>query len=132
MDPLRNFAETEIATAPSPADTGVTLSVTGGDGSKFPDPSTDGEFNVVVFPSGEQPTIENAEIIRVTARSGDDFTVDRAQEGTSAINIAIGYILHLPTTRLWFDTLVDELADPTTGHEHDGTDSKQLDSANLI
>ena len=98
LDPVKNFAETEIAVAPDPADSGTSLTVTTGEGSKFPAPATDGEFNVVVFPSGEQPIVENAEIVRVTARTGDDFTITRAQEGTSAISIAVGYLLHLPLT----------------------------------
>jgi hypothetical protein len=39
---------------------------------------------------GEQPTAENAEIVRVTTVSTDTLTITRKQEGTRARNIIIG------------------------------------------
>jgi len=130
LDPVKNFAESEVATAPTPADSGTTLSLTGGDGSKFPNPSSEGEFNITVFPSGEQPTTSNAEIMRVTARSGDDLTVDRAQEGTGARTVVVTDIVHLGPTEKTIED-IDGLFNTTTGHEHDGADSKQVDHTNL-
>ena len=85
-DAHKNFAESLVATAPSPATTGTSLVVTGGEGTLFPTVP----FNATVWPAGEQPTLENAEIIRVTAISTDTFTITRAQEGTSARNIIVG------------------------------------------
>lgn len=65
--------------------TDVALSVSGGDGAKFPSLSA-GDW----FPA----TIVNAsggyEIVRVTARAGDLFTVARGQEGTAALNFVAG------------------------------------------
>lgn len=90
FDPHKNFAYSAVATAPSPASSGTSLTVTTGEGSKFPDPATDGAFNLVVWPAGAQPTTANAEIVRCTARSGDVLTIARTQEGTSARTIVVG------------------------------------------
>jgi len=97
MDKKLNFAISLVATAPSPATSGTSLVVTSGEGDLFPQPSTDGQFNVVIFPVGEQPNWSNAEIVRVTARSTDTFTIDRAEEGTSARTIVVGDIIMLPS-----------------------------------
>jgi hypothetical protein len=85
-DSHKNFAESLVATAPSPANTGTSLVVTGGEGSLFPT----APFNATVWPAGEQPTAENAEIVRVTTVSTDTLTITRKQEGTRARNIIIG------------------------------------------
>jgi len=85
-DAHKNFAESLIATAPSPSTTGTSLVVTGSDGSLFPT----APFNATVWPAGEQPTTDNAEIVRVTAVSTDTFTITRKQEGTSARSIIVG------------------------------------------
>ena len=90
FDPTKNFAFSNVATAPSPPNTGTSFTITTGDGSKFPDPAIDGEFNVVVWPQGQNPDSSNAEICRVIARSGDTFTIQRQQEGTSARQIQVG------------------------------------------
>jgi|SRR6516165_592494 len=87
FDAHSNFAISAVATAPSPAGSGTTLGVSSGDGSKFPAVP----FNATVWASGQTPTLSNAEIVRVTARSGDSFTaITRAQEGTSARTVVIG------------------------------------------
>jgi hypothetical protein len=85
-DAHKNFAYSTIATAPSPTVGGTSLVVASGQGTLFPTPP----FNATVWPSGEQPTSFNAEIIRVTAISTDTFTILRAQEGTIARNILVG------------------------------------------
>jgi microcystin-dependent protein len=98
LDPVKNFAISRVATAPSPADSGTTLVVETGDGALFPDPSSSGEYNVVIYPNGEQPTSTNAEIVRVTARTSDTMTIDREEEGTSARTIVEGDIVMLAIT----------------------------------
>lgn len=85
-DGHKNFAYSTVVTAPSPADTGTSLVVQTGDGTKFPIPP----FNVTVWPVGDQPLTTNAEILRVTAISGDTFTITRTQEGTAARAIMVG------------------------------------------
>lgn len=87
FDAHKNFAYSTVATAPSPADTGTTLSTQAGEGSRFPATP----FNAIVCPAGQQPLPNNAEIVRVTAVSGDSVTtMVRQQEGTSARSIVVG------------------------------------------
>lgn len=85
-DAHTNFAESLIATAPTPPNSGTSLVVTGTEGALFPTTP----FNATIWPAGEQPTTENAEIVRVTAISTDTFTIIRKQEGTNARNIIVG------------------------------------------
>lgn len=86
VDAHKNFAYSTIATAPSPADTGTSLVVAAGDGTKFPTVP----FNVTIWPTGVQPLTSNAEIVRVTAIATDTFTITRAQEGSTARSIIVG------------------------------------------
>ena len=87
MDALKNFSYSLVATAPSPATSGTSLVVTAGQGSYFPATP----FDATIWPSGVQPTNTNAEIVRVTNVSTDTFTITRAQYGTTAQSIAVGY-----------------------------------------
>ena len=86
MPNFANFAFSTVLTAPSPANTGTSLGVQTGDGSKFPAVP----FNVTVWPTGTQPSTTNAEIVTVTAVSADTFTITRAQEGSTARSIGVG------------------------------------------
>jgi hypothetical protein len=86
VDAVKNFAWSTVATAPSPATTGTSLTVTAGEGTRYPAVP----FNASVFPAGTMPTPANAEIVRVTARTTDVLTITRTQEGSSARAIAIG------------------------------------------
>lgn len=85
-DAHKNFAYSNVATAPSPAASGTSLVVTAGDGAKFPTPP----FNATVWPVGLIPITSNAEIVRCTALSTDTLTLTRAQEGSSARTIVAG------------------------------------------
>lgn len=85
-DAHKNFAASLVAVAPSPAASGLSLGVTGGDGTKLPA----APFNATVWPAGVQPTTANSEIVRVTAISTDTLTIIRQQEGTSARTIVVG------------------------------------------
>jgi hypothetical protein len=103
IDPVRNFAITTVATVPSPAASGTTLVVASGAGALFPDPSSSGEFNVVIYPNGEQPSSTNAEIVRVTARTTDTLTIEREQESTSARTIVEGDVVMMAITKKFID-----------------------------
>jgi hypothetical protein len=81
-----NFAVSTVATAPSPATSGTSLVVATGTGALFPAIP----FNVTVWPSGANPTAANCEIVRVSWKSTDTFTISRTQESTSARTIGVG------------------------------------------
>jgi hypothetical protein len=59
--------------------------------------------------------IFNAEIIRVTARTGDVLTINRAQEGTSAIAIVSGFKIANTITNLVFTQLEAAISGAGTG-----------------
>ena len=84
MDAYHNFAISLVSIAPTPPSTGLTISVV--DGSQFPV----APFNAVVCPPLTLPTAANAEILRVTAKVGNQFTIVRQQEGSSARGIGVG------------------------------------------
>ncbi len=85
-DDHKNFSYSTIVTAPSPAASGTSLTVVMEQARLFPDVP----FNATVWPTGTQPLSTNAEIIRVTDRTDNVFTIERAQEGTSARTILVG------------------------------------------
>jgi len=85
LDPVRNFATTTTTQGYDSTATSIDVQ----DASIFPDPSTDGAFNLVWYDETNYPKIyddPNKEIIRVTAISGNTLTIQRAQEGTVATN----------------------------------------------
>jgi hypothetical protein len=86
FDAHKNFAMSAVVTPPSPPTTGASLTVTTGEGALFPA----APFNATVCPPGVLPSAANAEIVRVTARSGDVLTITRAQEGSVARAVAVG------------------------------------------
>jgi hypothetical protein len=86
-DALANFAYSNVVTAPSPPTSGLSLTVTAGQGALFPACP----FNATVWPSGANPTTLNAEIVSVTNISTDTLTIVRSQESTTAMSIASGY-----------------------------------------
>lgn len=63
----------------------TTLSVTAGEGAKFPSPSAGQWFPLTLIKSSG-----SLEILRCTGRSGDVFTVARGQEGTAAQSFSAG------------------------------------------
>jgi len=75
-DAHSNLAISTVDGTP-PGTGGTSLDVSTGDGAFFPAVP----FNATVWASGVSPDRTNAEIIRVTARSGDSFTtIVRNQE----------------------------------------------------
>ena len=105
LDAVSNFvrgtADAEVGTD----DTTVSVD----DASIFPDPATDGEFNVVIWDANSFPRPDqdgNVEILRVTERDTDanELTVTRGQELTSAAAHPEGSAIHLsPTAKMFSD-----------------------------
>lgn len=81
-----NFAFSLVAVAPSPAVSGVSLTVGSGDGIKFPT----APFNAVICPVGTFPLAATAEIVRVTIKAGDVFTITRAVENSFPRAVLVG------------------------------------------
>lgn len=103
FDNKANFIYSTVLIAPSPATTGTTLSVQVVDGANFPDPTTY-NYNLVVFPADTYPTVANAEVVRVTAKSSNQLTITRGQEGTSARTILVGdQVMLAPTAKTLTD-----------------------------
>lgn len=91
MYPAKNLVYTEITGTPyTDSETSITVS----DGSVFSDPSTDGEFEAVIYNKSKNPGAAlndgEAEVVRVTAISTNTLTVTRGQGGTSAIALGSG------------------------------------------
>lgn len=80
---LTNNAVSRLAASLSTSSTA--LSVTVGEGGKFPSPSVGTWFPLTLIKASGA-----VEILRCTARSGDVFTVVRAQESTSAQSFSVG------------------------------------------
>ena len=103
-----NFGYTTVLIAPTPADSGTNLTLATGGGALMPSVP----FNATVWPSGTGPLLSNAEIVRVTDVTGDVVTFTRAQEGTSAKSIAVGWqFANSITTKIITDleTAIDAL-----------------------
>jgi len=89
FDAHRNLAVSSIAVAPAPPTSGTSITVGSGEGGRFPAVP----FNATIGQPAALLTPLNAEIVRVTAVSGDVFTITRAQEGTAARSIAVGDLI---------------------------------------
>ena len=68
-------------------DSNLTVTLQAGQGALFPSPTSGDYFLCTIFDG-----VSTIEIVRVTARSTDTFTIVRAQEGTSASSFASGSI----------------------------------------
>lgn len=94
-DAHKNFAYSTVAIAPSPASSGTTMTLASGEGALMPAVP----FNLTVWPVSARPLASNAEIVRVTAISGDAITaMTRAQESTSARSIVVGDQVQAPVS----------------------------------
>ena len=113
LDPVKNLLSTNIAVAPSPASTGTTFTVTTGQGVNFPDPLTDGQYNLVICPAGAAPTPTNSTIVRVTARDGDEFTVVRDVEDSNTRSIVVDDVVAMNITAKMMEDIDDTLATKT-------------------
>ncbi|MCS6954922.1 MAG: hypothetical protein NZM44_00995, partial [Candidatus Calescibacterium sp.] len=84
-DPVQNFIKVLVSGYYNSSATSITLS--SGEGSKLPNPSTDGQFNLVWWNATDYQDPSDdpyKEIVRVTAKSGDVITINRGQENTTA------------------------------------------------
>lgn len=106
-DSVKNFLYSTVATAPSPALSGTTLSIQSADSSYFPDPASVGAYNLVVWPAGSAiPDRTNAEIVRATAKSGAQLTITRTQESSTARAIVVGDQIAQAVTKKFLDELL--------------------------
>jgi hypothetical protein len=90
MPQLSNFATSLVATAPAPATSGTSLIVTATEGTLFPATP----FYATLAPNNVlavQGATPNSEVVQVTTVSTDTLTIVRAQLGTSAQTVAIGW-----------------------------------------
>lgn len=113
---LRNNATSRLASSLAAAAT--MLSVTTGEGAKFPSPTGGDWFPLTLIKSSGA-----LEILRCTARSGDVFTVTRAQEGTAAQDFSAGDRVEVRLTKAVMDAIVQQI--------NDLTNSALLDANNL-
>lgn len=114
FDPHANLAYATVTTAPSPADSGLTLEVVNADADQFPDPAVSGEYNCTDWAAQEIPIKTNSEILRITAKAAapsprdathTQFTIERAQEGSNARSIVVGDQLALSITKKVVDDI---------------------------
>lgn len=114
FDATKNFAK--VTTSTGYDDAAVSIVLSSGDGDRLPQPSTDGEFNLVWWNNtsyGDPSDDPNREIVRCTARTADTLTVTRAQESTTAsIKNAVGktYRMALPITAKVIDDITAAFA----------------------
>lgn len=123
LDPVRNFA---VGTLTAGITSGATtFSLGSGQGSLFPAPASEGAFNAVIWNSTDydDPLQDsNHEIVRVTARSTDAFTVTRAQESTSAVahnTSGKSYSLAIVPTRKMIQDIDARLTDQAQAYAAD-------------
>ena len=112
LDAVSNFVRGTSDAAIAIGDTTISVA----DASIFPDPATDGEFNVVIWNASNFPRPDqdaNVEIVRVTARDtgSNELTVTRAQEMTSAAAHPDGSAIHLSPTAKMFSDIESTFAD---------------------
>jgi hypothetical protein len=104
MKPLfKNNAATKLRTALTAVATSVEVTISEGD--KFPNVGPDEFFMVTVL----DPATGDSEIMRVTARASDTFTVQRAQEGTSAKTFPIGALVQARVTAELLEAVRDAI-----------------------
>ncbi len=96
VDILSNLAYSTVATAPSPATSGLSVTVQSADAASFPQ---SGSFNILMWPAGVQPLRSNAEIARCSGISGAVITISQRAltgSGTTAQAVAVGYQICQP------------------------------------
>lgn len=99
---LLNLSTTVIATAPTPATSGTSVVVTAGHGAtRLPAVP----FMAIAHPANSRPTLDNGELVVVTAKVTDTLTITRAQGGTSARTIIVGDWISAVVTKEMLDLL---------------------------
>jgi len=89
FDQHKNLAVATVATAPSPATSGTSLTVAAGEAARFPAVP----FSATIWPPAALPNPVTAEVVRVTGRSGDTLTIVRGQEGTAPRAVVSGDLI---------------------------------------
>lgn len=107
MDDHNNFGDSTVAVVPSPAVSGLSLTVATGEGARF---TATPPYNITICPIGADPTPANAEIVTVTALVGDVFTIVRAQEGTVARTILVGDKFSMAITSKMLTDIATDIA----------------------
>jgi hypothetical protein len=102
---LKNFGYSVVAVAPSPADSGGTLTVSAGHGDRF----TIGR-ELTIYPSGLPALKEYSEIVVVTNIVGDVLSITRAQSDTIARTVLIGDQLAMTFTAKEMNALETAIA----------------------
>lgn len=87
----------------------TTLTLQSGQGASFPLPSGGNWFLVTLFDG-----ISNVEIVKVTARTSDTFTVTRAQEGTAATSFPAGSVVECRVTKGTLENTIQKTGDSAT------------------
>lgn len=111
MDAVKNFGFSAVSALYDAAAVQITVA----NPERFPNPATDGEFNLVWFNSiAYQHPAEDpyAEIVRVTAKSGSVLTITRAQESTLATaknQTGASYSVMLAFTKKQYDDFVSAI-----------------------
>lgn len=95
-----NFATSTIADAGGIASGDLAVNVSSGDGALFPSLTGDEYFYCVLVDSSA-----NREVVKVTARSSDAFTIVRAQDNTNARAFAQGDKIELRITACQLEEL---------------------------
>lgn len=93
-----NFAVSTVATAPSPATSGTSVTVAAGHGARF------SLGPAVICPAGAEPTPPTAEVVEVTAIVGDVLTIVRARESSTARTVTVGDNIRQGLTAGMWDT----------------------------
>ena len=122
LDAVSNFVRGRVSAPVATSDTTVSVE----DASIFPDPSTDGEFNVVIWDANNFPRPDqdsDVEIVRVTARDTDanELTVERGQETTSDVAHPEGSAVHLSPTAKMFSDIEAEYTAQGENFDGEGT-----------
>jgi len=121
---IANNAVSKLAAAVASGDGSITL--TAGDGAKFPVLGAGDWHPVTVIKSNG-----NLEVMKATARTGDVISVDRAQDGTTAIGFSSGDLVQLRWTAGAVKSLVDDVASRVSKGGDKMTGQLELDATGL-
>lgn len=131
LDAVSNFVRGATSASIDSSQTTVPVN----DASIFPDPSTDGEYNVVIWDADNNPRPDqdpDVEVMRVTAidTTNDDLTVTRGQEGTSGAAHPSGSAIHLSVTAKMFGDIEDRYT--AAGEDFDGQGTSSFTNLQLV
>lgn len=96
---FNNYATGRLVAALDAVD--PTFALEAGQGANFPSPAGSDVFQAVI-----EDVDGNFEIVTVTQRVGDVFTVTRGQEGTAALNFVAGSVVELRVTKAALDNFL--------------------------